>query len=160
MSDNQLALALLASVMDAHPQTIVGALELTTPDDVRLLDAPTADVLGVALSLAKEGKAPAPILLNSEMMRLGMYDGHQGHLRKLRVIDATTTWCPGERLPEFAAAVLAEVLRARMIAAGEAIVERARSGAEEDAWQTLVREGAAVRSLWTRLCAVREEVGA
>ncbi|WP_238422700.1 hypothetical protein [Gordonia sp. 'Campus'] len=133
----------------------MAALTTVTPDDVRLLDAPTAECLDVILAMAKRGDQPAPVLLNAEMMRHGLYAGHHGELVKQRVIDSVTIEAPGVRLMEYAAAVLAEVVRERMISAAAAIAERARDGAETDAWQTFVREGVAVRGLWERLCHAR-----
>lgn len=155
MSNPTLTLSLLAATFDASPGAIVSALTLVTPEDVRLLDAPTAQCLDVVLAMAKNGDQPAPVLLNAEMMRHGQYAGHRGELVKNRVLDAVTTAVPGVRLFEYASAVLAEVVRARMISAADAIAERARDGAEADAWQTFVREGSAVRGLWERLCEAR-----
>lgn len=150
-----LTVSLLAATLDASPGTIVSALTLVTPEDVRLLDAPTAECLDMVLAMAKNGDQPAPVLLNAELMRHGLYAGHRGELVKNRVLDAVTTAVPGVRVFEYASAVLAEVVRARMISAADAIAERARDGAEADAWQTFIREGSAVRLLWERLCAAR-----
>ncbi|TYQ02029.1 UNVERIFIED_ORG: hypothetical protein L601_000800000430 [Gordonia westfalica J30] len=150
-----LTVSLLAATLDASPGTIVSALTTVTPDDIRLLDTPTAECLDVILEMAKNGTQPEAVLLNDAMQRHGLYAGHRGDLVKQRVLDAVTTTAPGIRLMEYAAAVLAEVVRERMISAAEAIAGRARDGAEADAWQTFVREGAAVRVLWERLSAAR-----
>ncbi|WP_168706489.1 hypothetical protein [Gordonia paraffinivorans] len=159
-TDNErkaLTIALLAATIESNPKDIISSLTMVTPADIRLLDAPTADCLDVALQMAQAGRAPAAVLLNAELVRRGAYDGHHGNLRKLRMIDAVTTLAPAVRLMEYTSAVLAEVVRMRMIAAADAIADRARGGAEDDAWRTFIREGAAVRALYERLRAIRGE---
>ena len=160
MNDPSATLCLLAATLHSSAASVVSALSVVTPDEVRLLDAPTATCLDAAVEMAKNGRAPAPVLLNDELLRSGAYSGHHGELAKNRMLDAVTTDAAPERLWEFAGVILAQLVRARMLSAADAIAERARDGAEADAWQTFVREGAAVRSLWERLCSARGEVAA
>lgn len=160
MNDPSATLCLLAAALHSSAAAVVSALSVVTPDEVRLLDAPTATCLDAALEMAKNRRAPVAVLLNDELLRSGAYSGHHGELAKNRLIDAVTTDAAPERLWEFAGVILAQLVRARMLSAADAIAERARDGAEADAWQTFVREGAAVRSLWERLCSARGEVAA
>lgn len=147
--------SVLAAVMDSPADAVVAGMALCTPDDVAFLDRPSATCLEVALEMAKNGIEPTPVLLNCEMQRHGAYEGHHGELARARILEATATAAPGVRLPEYLAAVLADVVRTRMISAADAIADRARQGSESDAWNTFVREGATMRQLWNRLVELR-----
>lgn len=149
--------SLLAAVLLAPPRQVVDVLNVCCPEDVRLLDAPIATVLEVALELANAGKPPTAPVLGAELLRRGQYEGHAGDLVRTRVADAVTTVAYPELLPEYAAAILARVFRARLAAAGEAFTAGAETAPESDLWTLLVREGAALRAIWDRLSLTRGE---
>lgn len=148
---------LLAATILAPARQVSEVLRVCRPDDVRLLDAPTATALEVAADLANAGQAPEAVLLNAELLRRGLLAGHKGELVRDRMLDAVTTVAMPELLPEYAAAVLARVFRARLAAAGQGFVDGAENGVESDLWTLLVREGAELRGIWQRLAAVRGE---
>lgn len=148
---------LLAATLLAPASQVAEVLRVCRPDDVRLLDAPIATALDVALDLATAGRQPDAVLLNAELLRRGLLADHKGELVKNRMHAAVTTVAYAEMLPEYAAAVLARVFRTRLAAAGETFTEHAETGVESDLWTLLVREGAALREIWQRLGAVRGE---
>ncbi|WOC12613.1 hypothetical protein [Gordonia sp. MP11Mi] len=149
--------SLLAAVLLAPSRQVVDVLNVCRPEDVRLLDAPIATVLDVALEIARSGKPPAAAVLGAELLRRGLYDAHAGDLVRTRMADAVTTVAYPELLPEYAASILARVFRARLAAAGEAFTAGAETAPESDLWTLLVREGAALRAIWDRLSSTRGE---
>lgn len=146
---------LLAATLLAPAAQVADALRVCRPDDVRLLDAPTAAVLDVALELASAGRAPDAALVGAELLRRGAYAGSSGDLIRTRLADAVTTIAYPELMPEYAASVLARVFRARLAAAGEAFTASAEDAPEFDLWSLLIREGKELRAIWERLAAVR-----
>lgn len=149
--------SLIAAVILAPAPRVVDALTQCSPDDVRLLDAPIATALDVALDLAQAGRTPDAVLLNAELLRRGLYDGHVGELVRTALLDAGTTVAWPEQLQHYAASVLAQVFRARLAATGAAFVESAETGVESDLWTLLLREGTELRQVWERLNTVRGE---
>lgn len=152
----QAALPLLASVIVSPAAHVAAILAVLTPDDVRLLDPPTAVVLTAALELARRGTDPAAVLVLDELRRTGQIG--DDYLRRLvctRLVDAVTTYQPAERLRPLAAALAAQLLRIRGIAAGEAITTSYRTGTEDDAFETLCREDGAVRRTRDAVTALR-----
>lgn len=143
---------LFASLLGATPEQIVDALTVCRPDDVRLLDTPTADALDVALDLAKAGRKPSADVLNAELLRRGLYEGRRGALVQDRLWQAmdgrvdVNPWL----LPERAANVLDLVWRAKMTAFGQALIAGASTAAATDLRQLLTREFSNLRDLAER----------
>lgn len=155
------AIAMLSAVMwGAKCRTVTTVCRYCRPDDVRLLDPSVGTALDVALELATQGRQPDPNTLNAELLRRGLYEGRAGELVRVRVIAATSPSQYAERLPEFAAAVLADVYRARLAAAGAALSAGAGTAPEDDLWLLLEGEGRAVRAVRNSLAALRKAVGA
>ncbi|MFW0787623.1 hypothetical protein AAFP35_24270 [Gordonia sp. CPCC 206044] len=156
MSSQSTLTILLSAAMAAPPRQVVEVLSACRPDDVELLDAATATALRVVAELAIVGTPPTADVVNAELLRRGAYHGHHGDLVRTRMIDAAGNpqQLP-ELLPEYASAVLSDLFRARLRAAGEALVTGAADACEDDLWALLLREGAAVRSLRDRLAVVR-----
>lgn len=150
-------LQLLAAVIVAPATQVAEVLQACRPEDVQLVDAPTATALDVAAILAGAGKNPTAELLNAELLRSGLFDGHAGELVKARLLDAASPAGLPELLPELAAAVLAQVFRARLAAAGEALTAGAAAAPESDLWELLRREGTRARDLLGRLDRLRGE---
>ncbi|MFZ2509776.1 MAG: hypothetical protein WAW85_01615 [Gordonia sp. (in: high G+C Gram-positive bacteria)] len=153
--------ALLSAIIDAAAcRQVTTVLRFCRPEDVRLLDAPTATALDVALELANAGRVPSAVTLNAELLRRGCYDGHAGELVKARMLAASNPREYAERLTELAAAVLAEVYRARIAAAGHALTTGAATAPELDLWTLLEGEGRAVRAVRDSLATLRKHGGA
>lgn len=155
----QAALPLLAAVIVSPAAHVVAVLDVLTPDDVRLLDPPTAVALTAALDLARRGTDPAAVLVLDELYRTGQVrDDRRSRLTLWRLEEAVTTYQPAERLRQLAAALAAQLLRIRGIRAGEAIESSYRNGTEEDAFATLRREGSSVRCIRDTVTALRGTV--
>ncbi|WP_139025669.1 hypothetical protein [Gordonia neofelifaecis] len=153
------AVLLLAAIIRASASDTVAVLDLLTPDDVHGVDAPTAVILDVARELAGDGLDPAPELVQGEALRRGVYAGHHGDLARTRLADAVTARAEPAALWLYAANLAADLLRNRMIAAGESIAEHARNGAETDAWTGFVRDGRALRRLHDIVQQLRHHAG-
>ena len=151
------AISLLSAALAAPATQAAEALQVCTPELVRIIDPPTAAALDVVADLAASGRQPTADLVNAELLRRGAYAGHRGDLVRFRMINAASPQQAPELLPEFSSAVLASVFRARLRAAGEALAAGADTAPESDLWHLLVREGAAIRGLRDRLAAVRGE---
>lgn len=151
------AVPLLSAILEASAGQASDVLVACTPDEVQLVDAPTATILDVVLDLAQDGKRPAAVTVNAELQRRGLYAGNHGSLIQARMLDAASPAHPPEMLPELASAVLATVFRARMQATGEALVQGAQAAPEIDLWTVLLRAGTQARELRARLAAVRGE---
>ncbi|UQE75794.1 hypothetical protein MYK68_04060 [Gordonia sp. PP30] len=155
------SIPLLSAVLSAENLApIRTVLRFARPDDVRLIDAPTAAALDVALDMVDQGRQPTAVALHAELLRLGGYAGNAGEQVRNRVIAATSPAEPPERLPEFAAAVLAEVYRAKFAALAYALDTMAETAAESELWVTLEREGRAIRAVRDSLTALRQHSGA
>ncbi|MFT4086323.1 MAG: hypothetical protein QM658_04075 [Gordonia sp. (in: high G+C Gram-positive bacteria)] len=152
--------ALLACVLAAPAAKVTTVLTLLRPELVALVDAPTSRVLAAAADLAARGVDPTPVTVVDELQRVGEFvDGHHAELLRSRVLDAATNHQPPERLRALAAALAAQLLRARGVTAGEAITATYASGAEDDCEPLLLREGAAVRELHRVVEALRSDIG-
>lgn len=152
----QAALPLLAAVIVSPAAHAAAVLDVLAPDDVRLLDPPTAVALAAAHDLARRGTDPAAVLVLDELRRTGQVrDDRLSRLALSRLEDAVTTYQPAERLRPLAAALAAQLLRIRGVTAGEAITASYRTGAEDDAFATLCREGSAVRRIRDTVTALR-----
>lgn len=142
------AVPLLAAVLVSPAAKVAEVLALLDVGNVDLIDRPSAVALRSALALAAAGTDPDPVLLLDELQRAGhLAEGHLGGLIRGRLLDASTMFQPAERLRPLAAALAAQLLRARGVAAGEAIAQSYTSASEGDAYALLRREGAAVRAL-------------
>lgn len=151
----QAALPLLATVIVSPAAHVAAVLDVLTPDDVRLLDPPTAVALTAALDLAQRGTDPAAVLVLDELRRTGQVGDGRRRLVCTRLEDAVTTYQPAERLRPLAAALAAQLLRIRGAVAGEAITAGYRTETEDDAFTTLCREGSAVRRIRDTVTALR-----
>ncbi|WP_353109449.1 hypothetical protein [Gordonia sp. (in: high G+C Gram-positive bacteria)] len=149
------ALPLLSACLRAPAPQVADVLRTCRPDDVRLIDAPTAAALDICLELAESDRAPDATLVNAELQRRGLYSHHTGELTRNRLFDAVSPAHQPELLPEYAAVVLATVLRARFTALGEALTEGAETATEDDLWETLTREGKKARETRDRLTRCR-----
>lgn len=152
-------LSLLAAVFASHASEMASVATTLAADDVELLDPPAATCYRVAVDLASTGIDPSALEVQAELLRLGLFAGHRGELVKTRMLDSATRVSTPARLSDIAATVLAIVFRARLVAAGNAIAITALNGAEDDAWQVLVREGITARSVWDRLSHLRSQRG-
>lgn len=151
--------SLLAATLSAPAHQVAEILTVCSPNDIGLLDPPTATALEVVADLVAHGQDADATRLVAELLRRGLYSGRQGELVRDRVLAATTkhvaaTTYP-ELLPEYAAAVMAQVFRARLAAAGAAFTENAPNGVEDDLWQLIIREGKELRGIWDRLAKLR-----
>ncbi|MCF8606790.1 hypothetical protein L5I01_25890 [Gordonia sp. HY442] len=159
MSDTQniSAVPLLSAILAAQPAQVAETLAACTPRDVELVDEPAAAILEVVAELAASGRTTTAETVSAELLRRGMYEGHHGDLIKGRMIDAASPQYAPEMIPELGSALLATVLRARLQAAGEALVSGAPTAPEVDLWNVLLRAGTQIRELRSRLASVRGE---
>lgn len=158
----QLCVQFLATLMASKPLDVCALRNTLTPDDLLLLDGPTADVYNVAVGLARRNVAPTVTEVHVELMRQGRLGGpstgHRSHVKD-RMLAATTAIGHAERLFELAARLLGVIFRNRLESAGAALIEAAHGMSEADAFNLLCREGAAARDLRDRVTHLESSIG-
>lgn len=150
---------LLAAILAAPADQVTDVTSILA-GAVRYLDAPCADIVDVAATLAATGIAPTATEVNAELLRLGMFSGHHGDRIRTRLLDATTGAATyPQQLARRAADVAAFVFRARLSAAGQALIERAATGSESDAWTAVQTAHADLDAAHTVLVSLRRLTG-
>lgn len=158
----RLCVQFLATLMASKPLDVCALRNTLTPDDLLLLDGPTADVYNVAVGLARRNVAPTVTEVHVELMRQGRLGGpsagHRSHVKE-RMLAATTAIGHAERLFELAARLLGVIFRNRLESAGAALIEAAHGMSEADAFDLLCREGGAARALRDRVVSLEAACG-
>lgn len=126
------------------------------PEDIALLDSPTATIYRVAVGLARRNVDPTHNEVWAELLRSGEFAGNKGGLVRDRMLAATTTVAHAERLFEIGSQLLGLVFRSRLAAAGAALAA-AVDMSEADAWALMIREGSETRKIYERIEKLRGE---
>lgn len=146
-----------ATLLASTANDTVAVQTTIRPDDVELLDAPTAAIFSAAVGVARTGADPTPPNVHVALLQAGEFAGHQGDLVKTRMLAASAgVSVHGYRLHIVAGQLLSLIFRHRLAAAGHALVEMSRDGSDADCWSLLIREGLVARRLYERMCPADE----
>jgi replicative DNA helicase len=143
-------------------ELLVGALMYSTPEEARAVltyvldddvDWPLTPILAAARRLAGNGVPPSPQLVSDELRRSGKLD------RRIAVAlaSATTSGACAAAARQYAAAAVAESLRARAESAGTALTSAATNAGEVDLAPLATRAAESISDCSNRLAALRSE---
>ncbi|MCK0516971.1 hypothetical protein [Williamsia sp. DF01-3] len=147
----------LAALLSSNALDVSAVCATVRPDDIALLDDPTATIYRVAVGLARRGVTPDHTQVWAKLLQDGEFAGRKGELVRDRMLAVVSVRAYAERLFETAAQLLSLVFRNRLAAAGAAIAQAAVDFSEADAWALMIREGGETRKIYERIERLRGE---